>query len=115
MIYHVIVGNTATDDPCSRVYDEESQRWLHFDRHCGTIMQYTGKKDNNGKEIYECDIVSIRLYGGRNLEFVVIYDNERCRFRFRNSLIDIDEVNDIYVLGTIYENPELLEKTYDGT
>ena len=61
------------------------------------LMQYTGLKDKNGKEIYEGDIVQFLIH--RKL---VEWSQEEARFTCPGA------VNG-EVIGNIYENPELLE------
>jgi uncharacterized phage protein (TIGR01671 family) len=78
------------------------------------IMQYTGLKDKNGKEIYEVDIV---LYD-RNIhkdidtaKFKVVWAKDRYVLQEIKHKYYIDDVTWelVEVIGNIYENPELLE------
>ncbi|MCO4558931.1 hypothetical protein Si096_01496 [Streptococcus infantarius subsp. infantarius] len=80
------------------------------------LMQTTGLKDKNGKEIYDGDIVRFTLTDGFN--YVVEEDGAATyklgAFYVANGLGeyligDID-TNDIEVIGDIYETPELLEE-----
>ncbi|MFW6047500.1 MAG: YopX family protein [Candidatus Woesearchaeota archaeon] len=79
------------------------------------IMQYTGKKDKNDKEIYEDDIVKTNLYGGSGYdteEFIGIvkYDKVRCEYRVINDKnYEILGYNQWEKIGNKYENSELLE------
>lgn len=74
----------------------------------GILMQYTGLKDKNGKEIYEGDILGWESDSIPNAE--VIYNQKDCRFTpFSRSCPDDKWVfNGGEVIGNIYENPELL-------
>ena len=72
------------------------------------LMQYTGLKDKNGKEIYEGDIVN-------NNDFVwSIYATEAhyCMAtdgkKTDNDHLFINEAQHCEVIGNIYDNPELL-------
>ena len=73
------------------------------------IMQYTGLKDKNGREIYEGDIVRFK----DGLIAKVEFDPEFGAF----VVVSEDDVVPLYrlmrlepeVIGNIYENPELLE------
>lgn len=67
------------------------------------LMQYTGLKDKNGKEIYEGDIV-IRYYDYNSMS-VVKWDDA-----LTISMPYYDSGDDYEVIGNIYENPELLEE-----
>ncbi|ATU04888.1 hypothetical protein BKN14_00320 [Candidatus Gracilibacteria bacterium HOT-871] len=80
------------------------------------IMQYTGLKDKNGKEIYEGDIVHYLDACNFCLEDVSINTGvvnfdliDGIVFSNRDSveMEDIDFDNDVAVIGNIYENPEL--------
>jgi hypothetical protein len=75
------------------------------------VMQYTGLKDNSGKEIYESDILSFdnKVWGGKITKHFLIEwkDNSAC---FIGVGVPSDWKIHCEVIGNIYENPELLTK-----
>lgn len=78
------------------------------------LMQYTGNKDNQGKEIYEGDILQSEHY----FKYKVVFKGDcwRCESlknsRFKNRFIG----NDLKVIGNIWEDGDLIDsertKTY---
>ena len=70
------------------------------------LMQYTGLKDKNGKEIYEGDVVQLV----DDMRWQVVYDAPCFWLGDKEGKVD-DSMRDspIYkIIGNIYENPELL-------
>ena len=78
------------------------------------LMQYTGLKDKNGKEIYEGDILTAnRFWHTQQTEhvfFVVEYDSTvGCFFAIDkdDNQHFLDEISFV-IVGNIFENPELV-------
>lgn len=84
------------------------------------LMQSTGLKDKNGKEIFEGDILDFVVYNfydgsDKRLKGKMIYKyasfilqtlNTKEEYDLFRVLLDDEEVE---ILGNIYENPELME------
>lgn len=91
-----------------------------YGMHQVELMQYTGLKDKNGKQIYEGDIVKL----DSNPHFMITrYDDHYGAFIFENPKNHVDceviglqnkhgdelgELVEREIIGNIYDNPELL-------
>ena len=77
------------------------------------LMQYIGRKDQNFKQIYECDI----LKEDGEIIGVVIYEENSCSFRIQPSLKNKDisftesflNHDRLEVAGNVFDNPKLIK------
>lgn len=108
------------------IYKKNDKKfWLDDD--CIKLMQYTGLKDKNDKEIYEGDILAEHTPSGNNYSVVkfgeidisvFVYNPKKCTCfyhdfsNFNDNWSEValgNNLKSIEVIGNIYENPELLE------
>ena len=74
------------------------------------LMQYTGLKDKNGKEIYEGDVLE-KNYGATIKRFTVSWHKERMAFINQdgfNELLFHTPLEMCEIIGNIYENQNLI-------
>lgn len=98
-------------------YHEQTEQWVEPKQ---VLMQNTGLKDKNGKEIWEGDVVAILKWVGNPDVYeeagiyTISWSDNFAGFKFypRNNDIhdcfDPNEENQYTVIGNIYENPELI-------
>lgn len=74
------------------------------------LMQSTGLKDKNVKEIYDGDIVHAYSEGARLIGVIEYFDNAYC-IKDKNGIYNSLWTNaeQYEIIGNIYENPELME------
>ena len=94
---HDVCGN-ATYNNGHKFYSEQFE-----------IMQYTGLKDKNGKEIYEGDITK----DPDGNVFKVVWNKGATSFELQNKILHflfVQRYIDMFeVIGNIHDNPELLD------
>lgn len=101
--YFIVDGTTTEDNDIGIIYEVIPK----------TAGQYTGLQDKNGAKIFEGDIVKFLYLNPCSDGFddtncgEVIY-SEDATFTVEGDYL-LGELNDLEVIGNIYDNPELLE------
>ena len=77
------------------------------------LMQLTGLKDKNGKEVYEGDIIKdVAVKDDLGREYKIAFDDGCFDAESYNGSCCLQDIylSDMEVIGNIHENPELLEE-----
>lgn len=106
-------------DSCIWILDEESESNEWIVNNDLVLMQSTGLKDKNGKEIFEGDIIAINLEGIETPITAKVFQNRKIGILMFHAFEDNEDVPmvellegdsvEFAIIGNIWENPELLE------
>jgi len=93
-------------------HQHENDGWEQFE-----LMQFTGLKDKNGKEVFEGDVIKIKC----NEDIIigdVFYNQSRCCYMINHPAgyngffglhtLTIEICDEFNIIGNIFQNPELL-------
>ena len=106
-----VVNGIYCDNKKIHYIDDNRVRFVGFDN--VIIMQSTGLKDKNGKEIFEGDIVKMAkdVYSEPTYYEVVRHRGGAYRLESKKHGCELWlRHTDCEVVGNVYENPELLEE-----
>jgi uncharacterized phage protein (TIGR01671 family) len=111
-VMHVVYRLTFSDEGDEPFSHEEAQihyehEWHTLDRDGYILMQYTGRKDKNGVEIYEGDIAKQRRAGWS--EGNLTGGEVKIEVSRGVTIGNWPAAFDIEVIGNIHQNPKLLE------
>lgn len=101
--------------------DDVAGEWIvNNDLH---LMQSTGLKDKNGKEIFEGDIIAINLEGIETPITAKVFQNRKIGILMFHAFEDNEDVPmvellegnsvEFAIIGNIWEDPELTEVNHD--
>lgn len=104
------VASINFKDRIAEIMDDDGNVWEYeLNSNEIALMQYTGEKDKNGKEIYDGYIVREKY--GVEIPMVVTWDDDCSGFRTLGKYDGEQYVGFVKdsceVVGNIYENPEL--------
>jgi len=105
-----VVDRIYTDTKGVRLYDDFGEYWRDF--RDAKLMQSTGLKDKNDKEVFEGDIVKMSkdVYSEPTYYEVVRHRGGAYRLESKQHGCELWlRHTDCEVVGNVYENPELLE------
>lgn len=113
---HIVDGLYFDAREAEYVDDDNVLRFVGFKNI--VLMQSTGLKDKNGKEIFEGDILAFET-DDEVINVKIFWDEKHALFMFGSEkyneeepLAELVEANTypFEIIGNVYENPELLEE-----